>query len=118
MKLTNTYSMKKAVLILTALVPLLFNACKKEETPDLEIEIEDDTPPEDRNRRPSEPEFVEKLETLVESYFQSENKVKVAETDSLNEGVEVEDDTTTQRKLSVDPLMEQYAKTISQSLKG
>lgn len=40
-----------------------------------DIEIEDDTPPEDRGRRPSEPEFVEKLEKdELEEYSEAAKK--------------------------------------------
>ena len=47
--------------------------------------------------------------------FRSE--VVVADTESLNQEVVVED-STTQKKSAIDPMMEQYAKTISQTLKG
>jgi len=64
----------------------------------------------------TEEEFAQKLETLKESYFKAE--VKVADAESLNEEVVVEDDSTPKKKSSIDPMMEQYAKTISQTLKG
>lgn len=59
----------------------------------------------------TEEEFLGKLETLVESYFNKTTDVKVADSSALNEGVEVEED----KKYS-DPSMEIYAKTISQTL--
>jgi len=64
----------------------------------------------------TEEEFVGKLETLIESYFKAD--VVVADENSLNEEVVVEDEPTQQKKTSYDPMMEQYAKTISQTLKG
>lgn len=44
----------------------------------IEIEIEDDTPAEDRNRKPSEPEFVEALEKdeLAEYSEEAQRKIK------------------------------------------
>jgi hypothetical protein len=63
----------------------------------------------------TEEEFIGKLETLIESYFKAE--VKVADADSLNQEVVVEEPTQ-QTKTSADPLMESYARTISQTLKG
>ena len=43
-----------------------------------EIEIEDDTPPEDRGRTPSEPEFVEALERDELDEYSAEAKKKIA----------------------------------------
>jgi hypothetical protein len=60
----------------------------------------------------TEEDFNGKLETLKESYFQS--NVKVAEASTLNEGVEIEEEK--KRYISDDPSMAQYAKTISQTL--
>ena len=45
---------------------------------DFEIEIEDDTPPEDRNKTPSEPEFVESLERDELDEYSAEAKKKIA----------------------------------------
>lgn len=45
----------------------------------LDIEIEDDTPPEDRGRRPSEPEFVEKLEKDELDEYSEAAKKKINE---------------------------------------
>jgi hypothetical protein len=45
---------------------------------DFEIEIEDDTPPEDRGRTPSEPEFVEALERDELDEYSAEAKKKIA----------------------------------------
>ena len=59
----------------------------------------------------TEEEFVGKLDVLRESYFQVD--VTVADTSTLNEGVEVEED---KKSVSVDPSIAQYAKTISQTL--
>lgn len=44
-----------------------------------DIEIEDDTPPEDRGRRPSEPEFVEKLEKDELDEYSEAAKKKINE---------------------------------------
>ena len=46
---------------------------------DFDIEIEDDTPPEDRGRKPSEPEFVEKLEKDELEEYSDEAKKKIAQ---------------------------------------
>ena len=59
----------------------------------------------------TEEEFVGKLDVLRESYFQVD--VTVADTSTLNEGVEIEED---KKSVSVDPSIAQYAKTISQTL--
>jgi hypothetical protein len=56
-------------------------------------------------------EFADKLVTLRESYFHSD--VKVATSSALNEEVIVEED---KPAASVDPMVAQIAKTISQSL--
>jgi hypothetical protein len=61
-------------------------------------------------------EFADKLETLKESYIKSE--VVVSAADSLNQEVVIEEDKAQKKSTSADPLMEQYAKTISQTLKG
>jgi hypothetical protein len=45
----------------------------------LDIEIEDDTPPEDRGRRPSEPEFVQKLEQDELDEYSEAAKKKINE---------------------------------------
>jgi hypothetical protein len=45
---------------------------------DFEVEIEDDTPPEDRNKTPSEPEFVESLERDELDEYSAEAKKKIA----------------------------------------
>jgi len=45
---------------------------------DFEIEIEDDTPPEDRGKTPSEPEFVESLERDELDEYSAEAKKKIA----------------------------------------
>ena len=60
----------------------------------------------------TEEEFGRKLETLVDSYFQS--PVKAIESSVLHEAVEVEEDK--KPSASVDPEIAQYAKTISKSL--
>jgi hypothetical protein len=44
---------------------------------DFEIEVEDDTPPQDKGRRPSEPEFVEKLEKDELDEYSVEAKKKI-----------------------------------------
>jgi hypothetical protein len=60
----------------------------------------------------TEEEFGRKLETLVDSYFQT--PVKAIESSALNEAVEVEEDK--KPTASVDPAIAQYAQTISKSL--
>lgn len=45
---------------------------------DFEIEIEDDTPPQDRNRIPSEPEFVEELDRSELDEYSEAAKQKIA----------------------------------------
>jgi hypothetical protein len=60
----------------------------------------------------TEEEFVGKLDVLKESYFQVD--VKVATASTLNEGVDIEEDK--RQSISEDPVMAQYAKTISQTL--
>jgi hypothetical protein len=47
------------------------------EAEDFEIEIEDDTPAQDKGRRPSEPEFVEKLEKDELDEYSAEAKKKI-----------------------------------------
>jgi len=60
----------------------------------------------------TEEEFGRKLETLVDSYFQS--PIKAIESSVLHEAVEVEEDK--KPSASVDPEIAQYAQTISKSL--
>jgi hypothetical protein len=48
-----------------------------EEKDDIEIEIEDDTPPQDKGRRPSQPEFVEQLEKDELDEYSAEAKKKI-----------------------------------------
>jgi hypothetical protein len=48
-----------------------------EEKDDVEIEIEDDTPPQDKGRRPSQPEFVEQLEKDELDEYSVEAKKKI-----------------------------------------
>jgi hypothetical protein len=48
-----------------------------EEKDDIEIEIEDDTPPQDKGRRPSQPEFVEQLEKDELDEYSVEAKKKI-----------------------------------------
>jgi len=60
----------------------------------------------------TEEEFVTKLDTLKESYFKAE--VKVADKLALDEEVDIEEEKKTTK--FVDPSMEIYAKTISQTL--
>ena len=45
---------------------------------DFEVEVEDDTPPEDRNKTPSDPEFVESLERDELDEYSAEAKKKIA----------------------------------------
>lgn len=61
----------------------------------------------------TEDEFNSKLNVLKESYFKSE--VVVGTSSTLNEGVEVEEEKKSS-KASVDPTMDQYVKSISQTL--
>jgi len=60
----------------------------------------------------TEDEFVTKLSTLKESYFKAD--VKVAESSALDDEVLIEDEKKT--PAGVDPLIEQYARTISKTL--
>ncbi len=60
----------------------------------------------------TEEEFVEKLSTLKESYFKAD--VKVADNSALDDEVQIEEEKKETK--SFDPLIEQYAKTISQTL--
>jgi hypothetical protein len=60
----------------------------------------------------TEEEFIGKLETLVESYFQT--PVKAAESSALNEEVEIEEDKKI--NVSVDPSVQHYAQIISKTL--
>jgi hypothetical protein len=60
----------------------------------------------------SEEEFSEKLNVLKESYFKAD--VKVAETSMLNEGIEIEEEK--KQLVSDDASINQYVKTISQTL--
>jgi hypothetical protein len=48
-----------------------------EKESDFEIEVEDDTPPQDKGRRPSEPEFVEQLEKDELDEYSVEAKKKI-----------------------------------------
>jgi len=57
-------------------------------------------------------EFTAKLDVLKESYFRSD--VKVAESSMLNEGIEIEEEKKS--KVSTDDSINQYARTISQTL--
>jgi hypothetical protein len=50
----------------------------KPEEDDFEVEIEDDTPPEDRGKTPSDPEFVESLERDELDEYSAEAKKKIA----------------------------------------
>jgi hypothetical protein len=60
----------------------------------------------------SEEDFSRKLGVIKESYFPS--GIVSAKSDSLNEPVEIDEDTSTK---VVDPTIAAYAKTISKSLK-
>lgn len=60
----------------------------------------------------SEDDFSEKLETIKESYFPT--SIKSASLESLNDPVELDEDTTTK---VVDPLIEQYANKIGKLYK-
>jgi len=60
----------------------------------------------------TEEEFGQKLETLVDSYFQQ--TIKAPASSALNEAVEVEDEK--KPSASVDPAIAQYAQIISKSL--
>jgi hypothetical protein len=60
----------------------------------------------------TEEEFGQKLETLVDSYFQS--TVKAPASSALHEAVEVEDEKKS--NASIDPAIAQYAQIISKSL--
>lgn len=60
----------------------------------------------------TEEEFGRKLETLVDSYFQS--PVKPVESSALNEAVEIEEEKKS--AASIDPSIAQYAQIISKSL--
>lgn len=51
---------------------------KPEEEEGFEIEVEDDTPPQDRGRTPSEPEFVEKLDKDELDEYSDAAKQKIA----------------------------------------
>lgn len=62
----------------------------------------------------TEEEFAAKLSTLKESYFKAD--VKVADTTALDDEVQIEEDGAKKVSGTVDPLVEQYAKTISQTL--
>jgi hypothetical protein len=61
----------------------------------------------------TEEEFTGKLETLKESYFKT--TVKSAESSSLNEEIEIEEDK--KQATSTDSMMSVYAQTISKTLK-
>ena len=62
----------------------------------------------------TEEEFVEKLETIKESYFKAQ--VKTADSSALDDEVQIEEEK--KPSVSADPLIEQVAKTISQSQKN
>ena len=63
----------------------------------------------------TEEEFVEKLETIKESYFKAQ--VKTADSSALDDEVQIEEEAK-KPSASVDPLIEQVAKTITQSQKN
>ena len=63
----------------------------------------------------TEEEFVEKLETIKESYFKAQ--VKTADSSALDDEVQIEEEAK-KPAASVDPLIEQVAKTITQSQKN
>lgn len=60
----------------------------------------------------TEQEFADKLNTLKESYFKAD--VKVADNSALDDEVQIEEEKQTVK--SADPMMEQYVKSISQTL--
>lgn len=60
----------------------------------------------------TEEEFADKLNTLKESYFKAD--VKVADNSALDDEVQIEEEKQTAK--SADPMMEQYVKSISQTL--
>jgi hypothetical protein len=62
----------------------------------------------------TEEEFAAKLSTLKESYFKAD--VKVADTSALDDEVQIEEEGTKKVSGTTDALIEQYAKTISQTL--
>ena len=62
----------------------------------------------------TEEEFSGKMETLKESYFKS--SVKSADSSALDDEVLIEDEKKPAQRGSENALIEQYAKTISQSL--
>ena len=62
----------------------------------------------------TEEEFVEKLETIKESYFKAQ--VKTADSSALDDEVQIEEEK--KPSVSADPLIEQVAKTITQSQKN
>jgi hypothetical protein len=59
-------------------------------------------------------EFAAKLSTLKESYFKAE--VKVADNSALDDEVQIEEESVKKVSGTSDALIEQYAKTISQTL--
>ena len=63
----------------------------------------------------TEEEFAAKLSTLKESYFKAE--VKVADASALDDEIQIEEEDKKATASYVDPLIEQVAKTISQSKK-
>jgi hypothetical protein len=60
----------------------------------------------------TEEEFADKLETIKESYFKAQ--VKSADNSALDDEVQIEEEKQTTK--SADPIMEQYVKSISQTL--